>query len=474
MNSLRAFVSAAVRWCLRHPLGRSQWIALGVWLAALAAGMLALGEYVALTTNRDADLYDQGAYLMLAEKCRAEWWPAATDGTRNPLLPWLLAKTASGARDTMLAAGLKLNVRLAALLAILLGAWAGRRVAWLPAVTFSTLGGLGVLLPIATFLGTEVLFYGLFFAAWMLAFALLARLTLARCALLGAVLALAYLAKPGVTLFCAALAPIAFARWIFRDDAAGWGKWRPLAAAALGLAIGAPMVLPRLLDSQRQFGDPLQNTAANCFWEENWDACLPKLAYLNPRLAYRLAPGEWPSARRYLDRNGLGGAWTRLTRGMSAQLANVVSADPKGLWFSRSPSAKRPVRRIFPYRGLFLLPPLVLASALAVAAVRREGPATIGKAARYQAAFAVLLTALSFGAFSWYWVIAPGSRFVMALYLPVLASALLASEALRRRLAAPWADALSAGTWAVMLGIFLVHVGIIASHPVFEKVRGAF
>lgn len=466
MNRLREILRVVVRWCLLHPLGRSQWIVLGAWLLALALGMLALGGYMALATNRDAELYDQGAYLRLAETNRTSAWPVATDGIRNPLFPWLLAKTASGDRDTMFAAGLRLNVRLGALLAILLGVWAGRRMAWLPAVTFTTLGGLGIVLPISTYVGTEVLFYGLFFAAWMLALGLLDRLTLPRCAVFGLTLGIAYLAKPGVTMLCGAFVVVGLVRWIRKGD--GWIGARPLFGAMLALVVAAAAMLPRMLDATRKFGDPLQNTAANCFWEENWDACYAKLSYLNPRLAHKLAPGEWPSSARYFTRNGAAGAWMRLTKGIGEQCGNLFAAEEKSLWFSRKPSAKRPVRHIFPYRGFFLLPPMLLALGLTLAARRVE------EVAWFQIAFVVLLFGASFAAFSWYWVIAPGARFILALYLPVLASLLLAAERARRRLATGWADAACAGTWAAMLGIFVWHIAIIATHPVFEKVRGAF
>jgi len=472
MSRFREALGAAMRWSLRHPLGRSQWIALGVWLVVLSAGMLALGQYVAFTTNREVDLYDQGAYLMLAEKNRDALWPSATDGTRNPLFPWLIAKTTSGEQAAVFADALRLNVRLGVVVAILLGAWAGRRLAWLPAMMLVTLGGLGVVLPISTYVGTEVLYYGLFFAAWMLALDLLDRLTLARCALFGAVLGIAYLAKPGVTLLCGAFIAVGVVRWLRQGE--GWLGARPLLGALVALAVAVPMMLPRMIDSARKFNDPLQNTAANCFWEENWAACLPKLAFLNARHRHKIPPEEWPSAKRYLARNGIGGAWARLTNGMAQQCGNVFSVDAKGVWFSRTPSEKRPVRRIFPYRGFFLLPPLLIAAGFGIAVARRQGFGAIPAAGWYQLAFIVLLTGASFGAFSWYYVIAPGARFIMALYLPVLASSLVAAEALRKKLATGWADAVCAGTWVVMLVGFVWHIAIIAMHPVFEKVRGAF
>lgn len=472
MNRLGSFLRAALQWCLQFPLGRSQWVTLGIWLVAIAAVMLTLGGSIAQNTNRDPELYDQGAYLRVAEQNRTALWPTQTDGIRNPLFPWLLAKTASGDQSAMFAAGLKLNVRCGAVLVLLLGVWAGRRLAWLPAVTFATLGGIGVLLPISTYVGTEVLFYGLFFAAWMLALDLIEKLTLTRCALFGATLGFAYLAKPGVTLLASAFVAVGLVRWLRKGE--DWTGAKPLIGAALALAVAVPMMLPRMLDAARQFGDPLQNTAANCFWEENWDACYPKLSELNPKNIGRLPLDERPSASRYFARHGIGDAWARLSTGMGEQLANVVSADPKGIWFSRSPSPKRQVRRVFPYRGLFLLPPLLLAGGLGVVALRRSGTAAVGGEVWLQIAFAVLLVGASFSAFSWYWVIAPGARFIMALYLPVMASLLIVAEAARRRLATAWADATCAGTWATMLAIFLVHIGIIATHPFFEKVRGAF
>lgn len=474
MNRFREIVHATVAWLLAHPLRRSQWMALAAWLLALSAGMLALGEYIALKTNQDVSLYDQAAYLAVAEKNESAWWPAATDGIRNPLFPWLVAKTTSGDRAAVFPAALKLNVRCGAWLVILLGVWAGRRLPWLSAVLLVTVGGLGVVLPISTYVGTEVLFYGLFFAAWMLALDLFARLTLARCAIFGATLGLAYLAKPGVTLLCGVFIAVGLFRWWRGDEASGWNKVRPLVGAVLALAIAAVIMLPRAREAAREFGDPLQNTAATCFWEENWDACYPKLGYLNPRLAHRVPPGEWPSPGRYFARNGVSGAWARLTKGMGEQLGNVLGADEKSVWFSRSPSAKRPIRRLFPYRGLYLLPPLCLLATFGIAARKRPGLAPIPQSVWFQAAFAVLLVGVSFGAFSWYWVIAPGARFILALYLPLLASTFLAAEALRRRLATSWADVMTAGTGLVLLGLFLVHIGIIATHPFFDKVRGVF
>jgi hypothetical protein len=476
MTRLGEILHAAMDWTLRYPLGRSQWIILGAWYLLLAGGMIEFGDRITSTTNVDPEAYDQGAYVRVAEQNRSAWWPTVTDGIRNPLFPWLLAKIGGSGNDSMFADGLRLNVRLGAILVVLLGCWAGRRVAILPALMFVTIAS-AIVLPVSTYVGTEVLFYGLFFAAWMLAFALYERLTLLRCVLFGATLGLAYLAKPGVTLLTGSFIAVGLTLWLGArrtGEALGWAGMRPLLGAALATLVFAATILPRALNSWGQFRDPLQNTAARCFWAEDWNACYPILGLLNPRLIERVPDEERPSAGRYIARHGWSGMWNRLARGIAVQADNVFSPDQKSIWFGRKPSEKRPVRRLFPYRGFFLLPPAALAIGLWIAAGRRFGEEIVHSAAPWQTSFALLLVGASFAAFSWYSVIAPGARFIVALYLPVLASLMLAAEALRRRLAARWSDGVAGGMWLLMFAAIATHLVVIATHPYFDKLKGAF
>ncbi len=479
MNSWKTFFSRIEHWLMANPLGRSQWIALTGWLVVVAIWMVMLGNHIAGTTNQDMEHSDQKAYLLVTLQNRKLVWPEATDGIRNPLFPWLLAHTARGKMPALFVAGKALNIRCGALVLLAFGIWAGRRFAWLPAVTFSTIAGLGVLLPISTYVGAEVLYYGLFFFAWMTAFALLARLTWFRCALLGFLLALAYLAKPGVTLFCGCLALVVVGRWIFSrhssttsDD--GWNGWRPLAGAAVAIAVAAPMVLPRALHAQERFGDPFQNTATRCFWEDDWDACLPKLNHLNPREIDQIKPEDRPSLRRYFSKHSLGDAFHRLTNGMAMQFDNLMGGGKKSLYFSLPPSEKRPVKRVFPYRGWMLVPPGLLVLILLAANFRSRSAPRFTPTTVSQLAFTVLLLGVSFAAFGWYYPISPGARFVMALYLPALAILGLVGENLRLRLGAVWSDRASRATWTVMLVVFLAHMVIISRHPEFTELRTAF
>lgn len=467
---------SALEWALRYPLRRSQWIVLAVCLLLLAIGMIEFGDRIAIATNTDSESYDQGAYLRVAERNRDAFWPTVTDGIRNPLFPWLLAKTSTLEADTMFSAGLRLNVRLGALFVFALGLWAGRRFAWLPAVTFAIIAS-AVVLPISTYVGTEVLFYAFFFIAWMLAFALYERLTWLKCALFGVALGFAYLAKPAVTLLTGCFVIVGVGVWLRmrgREDALGWNGIRPFFGALLAVGVFALMILPRAFNAWEQFRDPLQNTAARCLWAANWDECYPILGYLNPRFIERIPPDDRPSASRYVKRYGWPGAWTRIAGGVAIQADNVFAPDQKNIWFDRRPSAKRPVRRIFPYRGFLLLPPAALLGGLLVFARKDSKIGPISPTARYQFVFGLMVVILSFAAFSWYSVIAPGARFIIALYLPILASMLLAVESLRRQLDNRVCDYVVAGTWSLMFAAVTIHLALICTHPYFDKLKGAF
>jgi hypothetical protein len=159
---------------------------------------------------------------------------------------------------------------------------------------------------------------------------------------------------------------------------------------------------------------------------------------------------------------------------MARQFENLVDPGKKSLLFSRPPSDKRPVKRIFPYRGWMLVPPALLVLALLPAALRTRTSQIFTPATVSQIAFTILLLGVSFAAFGWYYPISPGARFVMALYLPALAILALVAENLRIRLDAVWSDRISRAVWTITLATFLAHMAIISRHPHFTEVRAAF
>ena len=163
MTKFGAGLLSGLDWGIRYPAGRGQWIVLIVWVLMLAGGSVVIGDLISTTTNRDSNLHDQGAYLRMAEQSLVTWWPTVTDGVRNPLFPWLLARMTGEQQGSMFVEGQRLNVRLGALLIVALGWWGGLRLAWIPAMTFVTIA-TAVLLPLSTYVGAEILFYGLTFA----------------------------------------------------------------------------------------------------------------------------------------------------------------------------------------------------------------------------------------------------------------------------------------------------------------------
>ncbi|MEO8353087.1 MAG: hypothetical protein ABI680_15255, partial [Chthoniobacteraceae bacterium] len=217
-----------------------------------------------------------------------------------------------------------------------------------------------------------------------------------------------------------------------------------------------------------------QNTAIRCFWEDDWNACLPKLNYLNPRQIDQIEPADRPSPRRYFSQHSLGDAFHRLTHGMAMQFEQLMGTGKKSLYFSRPPSEKRPVKRVFPYRGWMLVPPGLLVLILLAANFRSRAAELFTPTTVTQIGFTVLLLGVSFAAFGWYFPISPGARFVMALYLPALAILTLVADHLRLRFDAVWSDRISRAVWTIMLVVFLAHMVIISRHPYFTELRAAF
>ena len=61
-------------------------------LVLLTIVMVAVGFRITATTNLEVNPYDQNAYIFLARQMEGAWYPWYTDGTRNPLFPWMAAQ----------------------------------------------------------------------------------------------------------------------------------------------------------------------------------------------------------------------------------------------------------------------------------------------------------------------------------------------------------------------------------------------
>ena len=142
------------------------------------------------------------------------WYPWYSDGTRNPLFPWLAAVFLDPGDPAFFEKGKKLNVILAICGAACLGIFFSRRLGPLAALSATALASLGALLPISTFFGAEAAFLVLFFFVCVCGARLLNDNPVRFYVFFGLLLAIAWLAKSSTTLFFGLFILFSFGRWI--------------------------------------------------------------------------------------------------------------------------------------------------------------------------------------------------------------------------------------------------------------------
>ena len=90
------------------------------------------------------------------------WYPWYSDGTRNPLFPWLATAFLDANDPAFFEKGKKLNVVFAICGTAAVGVFFSRRLGPLASFNATVLASLAALLPISTFFGAEAIFLVLF------------------------------------------------------------------------------------------------------------------------------------------------------------------------------------------------------------------------------------------------------------------------------------------------------------------------
>ena len=79
----------------------SPWL-LGPWKPASVVGytvavlfvcwsLAVIGLRITTQTNHEIEPFDQSAYVGMSKTMKGSWYPWYSDGTRNPLFPWIAA-----------------------------------------------------------------------------------------------------------------------------------------------------------------------------------------------------------------------------------------------------------------------------------------------------------------------------------------------------------------------------------------------
>ncbi len=453
---------------------RAHWTVLGCATLLFGVFYFFLAGHLIRQTHLNRLRSDQQAHINLARESRGDLWPRHTDGVNNPLWSWTARLVADPDDETFFIRGKWLNVTITAAFLAVLAVAAGRLLPLLPALNLIVLAGLGALLPRAILFQPEPLYYIAIFCAWVCACAILARNRLWLYALFGLAVAFAYLAKPSSMPFVLVFLLVTTARCAW----AWWRKetdWRPrnhLAGLLLcGLVAGA-VLGPRMAYAQHVFGDPFHHLHKYWTW---MDPGPEKQAFHDRYNAnMRSLPAEeCPSPRTYFRDHTGAQAWARFSGGVQAKFSSFFRPEkkmrPRDL-FRIAPRKGHQPESLLILRGLYLVVLMGLCGALVVMAWRR-GLAPLGTASVFIALFALGEFLIYLFATGWHHPFAAGDRFMLALFLPLVATLVFAGDRLRRRLGAKEAEWIYLGAHVVIAGLLALRLLSLAVHPDFDSRR---
>lgn len=456
-------------------------VAYFVAILLLCLCVASIGFRITTDTNHDAEAADQSAYILMAQKMEHSAYPWYSDGTRNPLFPWLAARFLSPTQPSFFASGKKLNILFAAFGTFLLGTFFGFRLGPLAAFNATALSALAVLLPIATFFGAEVIFYVLFLFICAAAMRLLSTNPPWLYAVLGALAGLAYLAKPSATPFLALFIGCSFLRLALAFFPPAKIPW-PLRAPAwrfkhffIGLALFGgiyfALIAPRLVHAERTWGSAFYSLPGFWFWADDWETCVEKYPDCRAVTLAQMAPEDQPTLSGYFRRHTIADAIERTTTGAGVRLKQFFYPEAK--W--RFPYEKRgkPKRIVLPYRGLYIIGLGALVLVLGIMARARGPLSPLGPVALpilLGLASCVLYTL----AMGWYLPTGPGHRFILTLYLPVLWLLAQGGDQLRQVANFRPANILFLAVHLFLTVLLVTRLGILLLDGHFEKVIYAF
>jgi len=387
---------------LLRPLGPL--LAVALLLLLFWAGAMRNSRLV----NTDPKKSDQGSYIEYAIKL------AETDrqwvGNRNqmPLVPALYSFFYRPEMDqrTFFETGKRLNILFTMGVCLLLAALYLRLFPPHAALNLALITAFCHLIFRAPYFKAEVPYYFLITLAFLAGAYAVRRCELRWAAAFGLLCALAHYCKASTQPILAVFVAVLAARQIFafrgaRDASAPppRRRWMPSLCILATLAVFLGLLAPYLIQSKRVYGRYFYNVNSTFYvWYDSWQEVKRGTRAAGDRVGWpKLPPDQIPSARKYFREHTPGQIAGRLLKGAALQTKNLIGAHGS-----------------FKY----LLLAALCAGTLAWQH-RRELRARLAPVA-WPILFAVGYVGLTFAATAWYSPLADGSRFVMALYLPLL------------------------------------------------------
>ena len=477
---------------LPAPIDRVSRFLLGPWrpasvlcyaaaVALLCAFLGVIGFRITEQTNHEVDPFDQGAYLAMSRKMEGSWYPWYSDGTRNPLFPWLAAALLDANDPAFFEKGKKLNVVFAICGTAAVALFFSRRLGPLASFNATALASLAALLPISTFFGAEAIFLVIFLLVCACGMRLLNENPVRLYLILGVLIALAWLAKSSTTPFLVLFVVFSIVRLLlnlaFKQNlpwhlrAPGWSARRFGVGLVLCAAAYFALISPRLVHAQRAWGSPFYSLPSFWFWADDWETCVRKYADCRKVRLAELPIEEQPTMIGYFHRHGIGDALLRLRKGVAVRLGQLF--HPEGKWRLSVERSGKPKRIILPHRGLYLIGLGGLALAVGTLAIsqgrlQKVGPITLPVLLGL-ATFVIYLLATG-----WYLPTGPGHRFIMTLYLPLLWMLAQGGEQLRLVAGSRSANSLFLAGHLVICALLVSRVFSLLQDTQFEKISYAF
>ncbi len=373
-------------------------------------GVLLVGIYVVAAhfhihrVNNEILKADQGSYVYYARQMNVTQYAYVGGRNQMPVMPFLLSLVDryGDSTDELFMRGKYLNVGIS-LVVLMAVAWLVRRSVPVFETSVMTLIVMfTVFVYRSGYVQAELLFYGLFFLAILLALWWMNDPKPLRALSCGVVLGIAYLTKASVL-------PLLFAICVFAVVSAvqqqrSGGRWhRHIAGAGLVIALFLATVYPYIKTSHERFGQWFYNVNTTFYmWADSWDEVKRVMSGTGDR-------EHWPD----LDERFLPSPERYFREHTVLETAQRVA---KGMWVSE---LRHLIYMPFGYGKYLIFYGLV---AIAVAVRARE--AFVGTCLRdgrwVQTTFVACVVGGYVLAYAFYSPIVKGPRLVLALYLPTM------------------------------------------------------
>jgi hypothetical protein len=447
----------------------------------LCGSLAVIGLRITAQTNHEIEPFDQSAYVGMSKTMEGSWYPWYSDGTRNPLFPWIAATLLDPNDAEFFEQGKRLNVVLAIFATAAVAVFFACRMGPLAAFNASALCSLAALLPISTFFGAEPIFLVLFLFVCACAMRLLNDNPLHLYLLLGILTGSAWLAKSSTTPFLVLFLGFSIVRWLLSLSlgnkvpwhlrAPGWRPGRFLSGLLICLAAYFAIISPRLIHAHKTWGSAFYNLPSFWFWADDWETCVNKYADCRQVRLATLPIEEQPTMQGYFHRHDLGDALVRLRNGALVRLVQLF--HPEGKWRFAVERKDKPRRIVLPHRGLYLIGLGALALTMFGVAASQGRIEKLGSIT-LPALLALITFVVYVMATGWYLPTGPGHRFIMTLYMPLLWIVVQGGEQLRVVSDSHLANRLYL-VGHLLIGILLLtRVVVLLQDTRFEKIAYAF